>query len=208
MKVLQRSVTRTLRNFLKQKLPEYMVPSHFVVLKELPLTPNGKLDRQALPSPRQITNELSNSNIETVTDIVYNSDVLELEREFELMPFVPPRTPIEEVLVRIWAEILGLERVGIHDNFLECGGHSLLAAQVISRIRNTLEIELSLRSLFEAPTIAELAQQIETELQTNSRLQLSPIEVISRNQNLPLSFGEEQMWFLAQVEPGNPFWRC
>ncbi|MEP6500326.1 amino acid adenylation domain-containing protein [Microcoleus vaginatus] len=172
----------------------------------MPLTPNGKLDRQALPSPRQITNELSNSNIETVTDIVYNSDVLELEREFELVPFVPPRTPIEEVLVRIWAEILGLERVGIHDNFLECGGHSLLAAQVISRIRNTLAIELSLRSLFEAPTIAELAQQIETELQTNSRLSLSPIEVIDRSQNLPLSFGEQQLWFLAQVEPGNPFY--
>jgi len=206
LKVLQRSVTRTLRNFLKQKLPEYMVPSHFVIMKKLPLTPNGKLDRQALPSPRQITNDLSNSNIETVTDIVYNSDVLELERELELMPFVHPRTPIEEVLVRIWAKILGLERVGIHDNFLECGGHSLLAAQAISRIRNTLEIELSLRSLFEAPTIAELAQQIETELQTNLRLQLSPIEVISRNQNLPLSFGEEQMWFLAQVEPGNPFY--
>ncbi|MEP6490690.1 amino acid adenylation domain-containing protein [Microcoleus vaginatus GB2-A3] len=206
LKVLQRSVTRTLRNFLKQKLPEYMVPSHFVVLKELPLTPNGKLDRQALPSPRQITNELSNSNIETVTDIVYNSDVLELEPELELMPFVPPRTPVEEVLARIWEEILGLDRVGIYDNFWECGGHSLLAAQVISRIRNTLEIELSLRSLFEAPTIAELAQQIETELQTNSRLQLSPIEVIDRSQNLPLSFGEQQLWFLAQVEPGNPFY--
>ncbi|NQE37105.1 non-ribosomal peptide synthetase [Microcoleus asticus] len=206
LKVLQRSVTRTLRNFLKQKLPEYMVPSNFVVLKELPLTPNGKLDRQALPSPRPITNELSNSNIETVTDIVYKSDVLEQEPELELMPFVPPRTPVEEVLGRIWAEILGLDRVGIHDNFWECGGHSLLAAQVISRIRNTLEIELSLRSLFEAPTIAELAQQIETELQTNSRLPLSPIKVIDRDQNLPLSFGEQQMWLLAQVEPGNPFY--
>ncbi|MEG4026408.1 amino acid adenylation domain-containing protein [Microcoleus sp. S13C4] len=206
LKVLQRTVTRTLRNFLKQKLPEYMVPSNFVVLKELPLTPNGKLDRQALPSPRQITNELSNSNIETVTDIVYSSDVGKREPELELMPFVPPRTLVEEVAARIWAEILGLERVGIHDNFWECGGDSLLAAQVISRIRNKLEIELSLRSLFEAPTIVELAQQIETELQTNSKLQLSPIEVISRNQNLPLSFGEQQLWFLAQVEPGNPFY--
>ncbi|CBN59185.1 MULTISPECIES: phosphopantetheine-binding protein [Kamptonema] len=82
----------------------------------------------------------------------------------------------------------------------------LLAARFISRIQNTLEIELSLRSFFEAPTIAELAQQIETELQTNSRLQLFPIEVISRNQNLPLSFGEQQLWFLAQVEPDNPFY--
>ncbi|MEG4012456.1 MULTISPECIES: amino acid adenylation domain-containing protein [unclassified Microcoleus] len=206
LRVLQRTVSRNLRNFLKQKLPEYMVPSNFVILKELPLTPNGKLDRQALPSPKQIRKKLTNSNIDSVTDIVDNPDVLERERELELMPFVPPRTPVEEVIARIWAEILDLEQVGIHDNFLECGGHSLLATQVISRIRNTLAIELSLRSLFEAPTIAELAQQIETELQTNSSLQLSPIEVISRNQNLPLSFGEQQMWFLAQVEPGNPFY--
>ena len=206
LKVLQRTVSRSLRNFLKQKLPEYMVPSNFVILKKLPLSPNGKVDRQALFSPRKLTNELPNNNIESVTEPVDNADVLELEREFELMPFVPPSTPVEEVLTRIWAEILGLERVGIYDNFWECGGHSLLAAQIISRIRNTLAIELSLRSLFEAPTIAELAKQIETELQTNSRLQLSPIEVISRNQNLPLSFGEQQLWFLAQVEPGNPFY--
>lgn len=206
LKFLQRTVSRNLRNFLKQKLPEYMVPSNFVILKELPLTPNGKVDRQALPSPKQIRKKLTNSNIDSVTDIVDNPDVLERERELELMPFVPPRTPVEEVIARIWAEILDLEQVGIHDNFLECGGHSLLAAQVISRIRNTLAIELSLRSLFEAPTIAELAQQIETELQTNSRLPLSPIEVIDRSQNLPLSFGEQQMWFLAQVEPDNPFY--
>jgi len=206
LKFLQRTVSRNLRNFLKQKLPEYMVPSNFVILKELPLTPNGKVDRQALPSPKQIRKKLTNSNIDSVTDIVDNPDVLERERELELMPFVPPRTPVEEVIARIWAEILDLEQVGIHDNFLECGGHSLLAAQVISRIRNTLAIELSLRSLFEAPKIAELAQQIETELQTNSRLPLSPIEVIDRSQNLPLSFGEQQLWFLAQVEPGNPFY--
>ena len=206
LKVLQRTVSRSLRNYLKQKLPEYMLPSNFVILKEWPLTPNGKLDRKALPSPKQIRNELTNSNIDYVTDIVDTPDVVELERELELMPFVPPRTPVEEVVARIWSEILGLDRVGIHDNFWECGGDSLLAARFISRIRNTLEIELSLRSLFEAPTIAELAQQIETELQTNSRLQLFPIEVISRNQNLPLSFGEQQLWFLGQVEPDNPFY--
>jgi len=206
LKVMQRIVSRNLRNFLKKKLPEYMVPSNFVVLKELPLTPNGKLDRQALPSPRQIIDEQRNNNIELVSETVENTDILELERELELMPFVPPRTPVEEVLTRIWSEILGVERVGIHDNFWECGGHSLLATQVISRIRNTLEIELSLRSLFEAPTIAELTKQIERELQTNSSLQLSPIQTIDRNQNLPLSFGEQQLWFLAQVEPGNPFY--
>jgi len=206
LKVLQRTVSRNLRNFLKQKLPEYMVPSNFFILKELPLTPNGKLDRQALSSPKPIGNELANSNIDSVTDIVNTPDVLQLERELELIPFVPPRTRVEEVLARIWSEILGLDRVGIHDNFWECGGHSLLAAQVISRIRNTFEIELSARALFEASTIAELAKQIEIELQTNSRLQISPIPTIDRNQNLPLSLGEQQLWFLAQVEPGNPFY--
>lgn len=207
LKVLQRTVSRNLRNFLKKKLPEYMVPSNFVILKELPLTPNGKLDRQALPSPKQVATGIqTNQPIKSITEVVDKADILAIERELELMPFVPPRTPLEEALARIWAEILDLERVGIYDNFWECGGHSLLATRVISRIRNTYEIELSLRSLFEAPTIAALAQQVETKVQTSSNLQLSAIQTIDRNQNLPLSFGEQQLWFLAQVEPGNPFY--
>jgi len=126
-----------LRHFLKEKLPEYMVPSAYVMLRALPLSPNGKVDRRVLPAP----------------------DPTNPERE---EAFVAPRTPSEEMLAGIWAEVLGLKQVGIHDNFFELGGHSLLATQVISRIRNTLKAELPLRRLFEAPTVAGLAECIES----------------------------------------------
>jgi len=122
------SLTGELRTFLKEKLPEYMVPSAFVELERLPLTPSGKVDRQALPLPDQ--------SEET---------------------FVSPRTSIEEALTRIWADILKLERVGIHDNFFHFGGHSLLATHVISGIRSAFQTEIPLRALFEKPTVEELA---------------------------------------------------
>jgi amino acid adenylation domain-containing protein len=125
-----------LRAFLKDKLPDYMVPSAFVVLETLPLTPNGKLDRLALPAP-----SLSRPELDT--------------------HFVAPRTPAEEQLVGIWEEVLGLERVGIHDDFFELGGHSLLATRVVSRVRGALRAELPLRYLFETPTVAGLAERIE-----------------------------------------------
>jgi acyl carrier protein len=112
-----------------------MVPTNFVVLDALPLMPNGKVDRKMLPVPD------------------YNKPGSE-------DPYVAPRTPIEELLVGIWAEVLKLDKVGIHDNFFELGGHSLLATQVISRVRNTLQSELALRSLFEMPTVAQLANEI------------------------------------------------
>lgn len=124
-----------LRSFLQEKLPHYMVPSHFILLDSLPLTPNGKLNRKALPAPDQSRPELADS-------------------------FVAPRTPNEEMLAKIWCEVLNFDRVGINDNFFELGGHSLLATQVVSRIRATLEVELPLRSLFESPTVAGLAEVI------------------------------------------------
>jgi amino acid adenylation domain-containing protein len=126
-----------MRRFLQAKLPEYMVPSAFVQLDALPQTPNGKVDRQALPAPHQSRPELATA-------------------------FVAPRTAVETALAGIWAEVLGAERVGIHDNFFELGGHSLLATQVMSRLPGTFHVELPLRSLFEAPTVAALAEQIET----------------------------------------------
>jgi amino acid adenylation domain-containing protein len=126
-----------LRSFLKEKLPEYMVAAAFVLLDALPLTPNGKVDRRALPTP--------------------DGARLEVEETF-----VPPRTPVEEILAEIWSEVLGLERVGIYDNFFELGGHSLLATQVISRAREAFQVELSLRSLLEKPTVVSLAERIET----------------------------------------------
>ena len=124
-----------LRNFLKAKLPDYMMPSAFVNLKTLPLTSNGKIDRQSLPAPDETPPELTQN-------------------------FVAPRTNAEQLLATIWTEVLKIEKVGIFDNFFELGGHSLLATQVISRIRQTFEVELSLQSLFESPTVADLAVAI------------------------------------------------
>jgi amino acid adenylation domain-containing protein len=121
-----------LRDFLRQKLPDYMVPSTFVRLDALPQTPTGKVDRLALPALGQTRPDLAEA-------------------------FVAPRTPVEEGLAAIWAQVLGVEQVGIHDNFFELGGHSLLATQVMSRLCNTFQVELPLRSLFDAPTLASLA---------------------------------------------------
>ncbi len=134
--------TPALRSFLKQKLPEYLLPSAFVLLDSLPLTPTGKIDRRALPSLIQARPEPEAG-------------------------FVSPRTRIEQMLARVWAEILGLEQVGIHDSFFELGGHSLLATRVISRVRTTFQVALPLRRFFEAPTVAGLAMAI-TEHQADS----------------------------------------
>lgn len=122
-------------DFLKQKLPQYMIPSAFVFLPKLPLLQNGKVDRRSLPKP--------DTNIVTFLD-----------------SFVPPRNAIEEVLIGIWVNILRIERVGIYDNFFDLGGHSLLATQVISRIRETFKLDIPLRCLFESPTVAELSQKL------------------------------------------------
>jgi acyl carrier protein len=123
-----------LRAYLLEQLPEYMVPAAFVVLDQLPLTPNGKVDRQALPAP-----------------------------DAGAMPaaagYVAPRTAAELVLAEIWAEVLGLERVGVEDNFFELGGHSLLATRIISRLREAFQCELPLRTMFEEPTVARLVAQ-------------------------------------------------
>ncbi len=123
--------TNELRDFLRQILPEYMIPSVYVFLKTLPLTPNGKIDRQSLPIPEKVKPELTAN-------------------------YVPPKTEIEKVLAKIWAEVLGLEKVGIHDNFFDLGGHSLLLTQVTSRLYNALGVELTLRQIFATPTIAQL----------------------------------------------------
>ncbi|MBW4537633.1 MAG: amino acid adenylation domain-containing protein [Myxacorys chilensis ATA2-1-KO14] len=129
------SSTTELRHFMQQKLPEYMVPSAFVFLKALPLTQNGKVDRQALPAPEQ---EQSSS-----------------------ATFVAPRTPVEAVLAGIWADLLKVSRIGIHDSFFELGGHSLLMTQLLVRVRETFQVDLPLSRLFVTPTVAGLATQIE-----------------------------------------------
>jgi amino acid adenylation domain-containing protein len=123
---------RELRRFVQERLPHYMVPSAFVLLDALPLTPHGKLDRHALPAPDHDKPEQGKT-------------------------FVAPRTPVEEEVARIWAEVLGLPQVGIYDDFFELGGHSLKATQIMSRLRDTLQVELPLRTIFEAPTVEGLA---------------------------------------------------
>ena len=121
-----------LRGFLKGKLPDYMLPASFVILDSLPQTPNGKVDRLALPAPGSGRPDLGNT-------------------------FVPPRSPVENKLSEIWAAVLGLDQVGIQDNFLDLGGDSLLASQVIARVIKTCKVEVPLRSLWESPTIADMA---------------------------------------------------
>jgi amino acid adenylation domain-containing protein len=129
-------VAAALREHVRVRLPDYMVPAAVVELAGLPLTPNGKVDRKALPVPEQSRPEL-------------------------VIEFVAPRTPVEETIAKICSGVLGLERVGVEDNFFEIGGHSLLATQVLSRVKEEFQVELNLRDLFQMPTVAGLAQNVE-----------------------------------------------
>jgi len=130
-----------LRDYLKDKLPDFMLPSAVVLLKELPLSPNGKVDRKALPAPEEVRADL-------------------------IGEFVPPRTPVEEKLTQIWAEVLKVEKVGIYDNFFELGGHSLLTTQLLAKVKEAFNLDISLRSLLEKPTVAGLAENIDQVCQT------------------------------------------
>ena len=172
--------TNELRQFLKAKLPDYMVPSAFVMLESMPLTSNGKVDRRALPAA-DLYSEIKDK-------------------------YVAPRTPIEEILAQIWAQVLQLPQVGIHDNFFEPGGHSLLATQLVSRIRNIFKVELPLRELFAATTLAELAQEIEQLQQQDLELSAPPILPRTENAQLVLSYAQQRLWFLDQFEPNSPFY--
>jgi acyl carrier protein len=128
-------MTGVLRQSLREILPEYMIPSVFIILDAIPLTPNGKVDTRALPSPE------------------------DTQREWDA-DFVAPRNPVEEALADLWMEVLRLERVGVHDDFFELGGHSLLVVQVVARLRETFQVELPPNALFDATTIAQLAVAI------------------------------------------------
>ncbi len=161
-----------LRAFLRERLPEPMVPSAFVVLDALPLTATGKIDVRALPAPEAV----------------------------EAEEHTAPRTPGEEVLAEIWAGVLGVERVGVHDHFFERGGHSLLATRVVSRVREAFGVELPLRALFEHPTVAGLAAV----LGEGERSDAPPLLPADRSRPLPLSFSQERLWFLERMEPGTP----
>ncbi|HEY7215938.1 MAG TPA: amino acid adenylation domain-containing protein, partial [Thermoanaerobaculia bacterium] len=168
----------SLRDRLRQRLPEHMVPAAFVTLPALPLTPNGKVDRKALPAPEG--------------------------RGFE-ESYLAPRTPVEEVIAGIWAELLRVDRVGAADNFFELGGHSLLATQVRSRLRAAFGAEIPLRTLFEAPALADLAGRVEMARRTGSvppAPPLLPMDPRLRVEPLPLSFAQQRLWFIDRLEPG------
>jgi acyl carrier protein len=155
--------TSELHRFLKSKLPDYMIPYAFISLDRLPIMPNGKVDRRALPAPERDRPELEES-------------------------FVAARNPTEEVVAKIWGKVLGLEVVGIRDNFFDLGGHSLLAIQVLSGIRRAFAIEIPLRSLFDSPTVEELALQI-AEIQ--ARNNTAPDKVATLLANLESCSDEE-----------------
>ncbi|MFO0760428.1 MAG: amino acid adenylation domain-containing protein [Byssovorax sp.] len=166
-----------LQDHLRSELPEYMVPSAFVFLADLPLTPNGKVDRKALPAP-------------------------DLGPRFG-EGYVAPRTPVEEVLAGIWASVLKVENIGIHDDFFALGGHSLLATLAISRLRESFGVELPLRALFEAPTPAAMGETIEQALRASEgHVPLPPLVRGDPAAPKPLSFSQERLWFLDQLAPG------
>ncbi|MDM3856894.1 MAG: amino acid adenylation domain-containing protein [Aphanizomenon gracile PMC649.10] len=167
-----------LREHLKQQLPDYMMPTAFVDLDSFPLTANGKLDRQLLPAPTQLQTTTTN--------------------------FVSPRTETEKAIANLFSSLLNVEKVGIHDHFFELGGHSLIATQVISRLREIFQIELPLRVLFESPKVVELAEVINSQRQTNLELTLSALTPVSReNLDIPLSWAQQRIWFLEQLEGGS-----
>jgi amino acid adenylation domain-containing protein len=168
----------SLRAFLRERLPEYMVPSAFVPLPALPLTSNGKVDREALPAPEGAL--LSSPS------------------------FVAPRTPAEELLASLYAQMLRVPRVGAGDDFFTLGGHSLLATQLVSRIRASFGVELPLRTLFEAPTVAALAARLDAAMAGEGARARSKPTPQPRTGPLPLSFAQQRMWFLHQLEPNSP----
>lgn len=167
-----------LRAFLRERLPEYMVPAHFLALDALPVTSNGKVDRQALP-PRQMDLEQGNGSA------------------------LPGRHgPLEELLAGIWQGLLQVSEVTANDHFFQLGGHSLLAMQLVARVRQQVGIDLPLRTVFEAPTLAALTERVQQQLRADSAPLLPPLHAASRRALAPLSFAQERLWFLEQLAPG------
>ncbi|MCM3904257.1 MAG: amino acid adenylation domain-containing protein [Pyrinomonadaceae bacterium] len=171
-----------LRNYVKERLPEYMVPGAFVMLDELPLTSNGKIDRSALPLPER------------------SGSAGGADEDPEAEAAQALRTPVEELVASIWCQVLHRERVGAEEDFFELGGHSLLATQVISRVREAFAVEVALRRLFEAPTVRGLAASIEAAI-SGGRKAAGAIKPVKRDAAVPLSFAQQRLWFLDQLEP-------
>ncbi len=169
--------SREIRKWLQTRLPDYMVPGGFVFLDRMPLTPNGKIDYISLRNHAS-TRSQGNS-------------------------LAAPVSQIEEMLSIVWAEVLKLERVGREDNFFELGGHSLMATQVVSRVRSLFKVDLPLLTLFEAPVLSAFAGRVEMALSDGTPLQVKPIARVPRDEELPLSFAQQRLWFLHQLDPEN-----
>jgi amino acid adenylation domain-containing protein len=163
-----------LRDSLAARLPAYMVPSAIIALERLPLTPSGKVDRRALPAP----------------------DWGEAAGEY-----VAARTPTEELVASIYAQVLGVERVGAEDDFFQLGGHSLLAARAIGRLRSAVGRDVPLRLLFEAPRVADLAARVDALLRDGGAAPLPPVVPVPRDRAMPLSYSQQRLWFLQRMEP-------
>lgn len=175
-KMLEHTQKDQILRFLRERLPAYMLPSALVFLENLPLTPNSKVDRHALPAPHRRRPELDTT-------------------------FVEPRTATEKEIAGIWQELLGIGPIGIYDDFFALGGHSLLGTQVVSRIQKRLGAALSLRLLFETPTVMALAHAAQNALLPARVRQTPPLARVSREELLPLSFAQERLWFLYQLMP-------
>ncbi len=177
--ILNSQFSGELRALLKQRLPEYMVPSAFVLLDALPLTPNGKLDRRALPAPEpdQIAPGAASARFQS---------------------------PIEDVLAQIFATILNLPEVGREAEFFGLGGHSLLATQLVARVRASCGVDLPLRQVFETPTLADLAAWIDAARRAAQGAQVPPLRAVAGDGPIPLSFAQQRLWFLDQLQPGSP----
>ncbi|MBE7122189.1 non-ribosomal peptide synthetase [Bacillus cereus] len=166
-----------IQEFLKEKMPKYMVPSAIVCMDILPLTPNGKIDKSVLPKPNQ--------------------------REV-LSEYVPPRNEIEELLVNVWKEVLNIDQVGVYDNFFELGGHSLLAIQVISRLFKELQLNLSIDVMFKCTTVNDLAKELERKMKVEQMEPILKIEKVFLNEaDLLPSFSQQGLWFIDQFDPGS-----
>jgi amino acid adenylation domain-containing protein len=175
------SLVTDLRSLLRAELPEHMVPSAFVALERLPLLPNGKVDRRGLPPPE--------------------SEWADADAAFS-----PPRTPLEELVAGIWAELLRTPRVDVRATFFDLGGHSLQITQILVRIREALGVELPLRVFFESPTVEALAERLEAARGREGGGPAPPIRVVPRDRGIPLSYAQQRLWFLNQLEPASPFY--
>ncbi|MFB5676042.1 amino acid adenylation domain-containing protein [Paenibacillus terreus] len=164
-----------LRDHMKKKLPDYMIPSIFMQIEKMPLTPSGKVSRSSLPQPKR--NLAANEKVAPVTET-------------------------EKSIAAIWADILGCERVGLNDHFFELGGHSLLAIKVISRIRNAFQADLPLYTIFEFPQLSDFVTQLETYLVQHESLAKESIVPVKREPYMPLSFAQERIWFFEQLRQG------